>query len=138
MQPEEIQRILYEDSGLLGASGLSGDMRTLEASDGPRAAEAIELFVFRAAREVAALANATGDCLVFTAGIGERSASIRKAICEGLRWLGGKIDSSANDPHALVLNRPDAAVEIRMISTDEEAVIARHTLDVMQFGSRRG
>lgn len=140
MAPEEIQRMLYEDSGLLGVSGLSGDMRTLEASDDPHAAEAIDLFVFRAAREVAALANTMGglDCLVFTAGIGERSAPVRKAICERLRWLGVEIDSPANDTHAAVLNRHDAPVEIHMIPADEEVVIARHTLNVMQSGSRRG
>jgi acetate kinase len=131
MAPKEMQRMLYEDSGLLGVSGLSGDMRTLEASGDPRAAEAIELFVFRAAREVAALANTMGglDCLVFTAGIGERSAPTRKAICERLGWLGVEIDGSANDAHAAILNRRDAAVEVRVVPTDEEAVIARHTLD---------
>lgn len=140
MLPEEIQRMLYEDSGLLGVSGVSGDMRTLEGSDDPRAAEAIELFIFRAAREVAALANTMGgfDCLVFTAGIGERSAPVRKAICERLGWLGVQIDSSANDAHAAVFNRPDAAVEVRMIPTDEEVVIAHHTLNVMRSGFLRG
>ena len=140
MLPEEIQRMLYEDSGLLGVSGVSGDMRTLEGSDDPRAAEAVELFIFRAAREVAALANTMGgfDCLVFTAGIGERSAPVRKAICERLGWLGVQIDSSANDAHAAVFNRPDAAVEVRMIPTDEEVVIAHHTLNVMRSGFLRG
>ena len=140
MPPEEVQRMLYKDSGLLGVSGLSSDMRTLEASDDLRAAEAVELFVFRAAREVAALANTMGglDCLVFTAGIGERSASIRKAICERLRWLGVEIDSPANDAHAAVFNRRDAPVEVHMIPADEEVVIARHTLNVMRSGSRQG
>ncbi|TIY08737.1 MAG: acetate/propionate family kinase, partial [Mesorhizobium sp.] len=91
---EALQHMLYEESGLLGISRISGDMRTLEASDDPHAREAVELFAFRAAREVAALANTLGglECLVFTAGIGERSAPVRKAICERLHWLGVAID----------------------------------------------
>ena len=91
--------MLYQESGLLGVSGLSADMRVLLASDDPRAAEAIELFTFRVAREVAAMANTLGglECLVFTGGIGEHSAEIRQQVCERLQWLGVRIDHSAND-----------------------------------------
>ncbi|RUX28194.1 acetate/propionate family kinase [Mesorhizobium sp. M7A.F.Ca.US.011.01.1.1] len=131
---EELQTILYEKSGLLGVSGISGDMRTLEASNDPRAHEAMALFAFRAAREAAALANTMGglECLVFTAGIGERSASIRNAICEKLTWLGVVLEEHANDTHAEIISRPESTVEVRVIATDEEGVVARHSRKVMQ------
>ncbi|MER9438107.1 acetate/propionate family kinase [Mesorhizobium sp. M0618] len=131
---EELQTILYEKSGLLGVSGISGDMRTLEASNDPRAHEAMALFAFRAAREAAALANTMGglECLVFTAGIGERSASIRNAICEKLTWLGVVLEEHANDTHAEIISRSESKVEVRVIATDEESVVARHSRKVMQ------
>ncbi|ARP65426.1 acetate kinase [Mesorhizobium sp. WSM1497] len=131
---EELQAMLYEKSGLLGVSGISGDMRTLEASNDPRAQEAMALFAFRAAREAAALANTMGglECLVFTAGIGERSATIRKAICEKLTWLGVVLEDRANNTHAEILSRPESKVEVRVIATDEESVVARHSRMVMQ------
>ncbi|WP_214475591.1 acetate/propionate family kinase [Mesorhizobium sp. dw_380] len=131
---DRLQTMLYEQSGLLGISGISGDMRTLEASNDPRAREAMELFAFRAAREAAALANTMGglECLVFTAGIGERSSSVRKAICEKLAWLGVAIDGPANDAHAQTISRPESKVEIRVVATDEEKIIARHSRVVMQ------
>ncbi|MCQ8872182.1 acetate/propionate family kinase [Mesorhizobium sp. LMG17149] len=131
---EELQTMLYEKSGLLGVSGISGDMRTLEGSNDPRAQEAMALFAFRAAREAAALANTMGglECLVFTAGIGERSASIRKAICEKLTWLGVVLEERANDIHAEIISRPESKVEVRVIATDEESVVARHSRKVMQ------
>lgn len=134
MAADELQTMLYEKSGLLGVSGISGDMRTLEASSYPRAHEAIELFAFRAAREAAALANTMGglECLVFTAGIGERSSSIRKTICDKLTWLGMALDEAANDIHAEIISRPDSKVEVRVVATDEENVIARHSRAVMQ------
>ncbi|RWN15749.1 MAG: acetate/propionate family kinase [Mesorhizobium sp.] len=131
---EELQTMLYEKSGLLGVSGISGDMRTLEGSNDPRAQEAMALFAFRAAREAAALANTMGglECLVFTAGIGERSASIRKAICEKLTWLGVVLEERANDIHAEIISRPESKVEVRVIATDEESVVARLSRKVMQ------
>ncbi|MER8751031.1 acetate/propionate family kinase [Mesorhizobium sp. M1050] len=137
MAADELQTMLYEKSGLLGVSGVSGDMRTLEASSDPRAREAIELFAFRAAREAAALANTMGglECLVFTAGIGERSSSIRKAISERLTWLGVALDEPANDAHAELISRPDSKVDVRVIATDEESVIARHSRAVVEVGS---
>ncbi|TIN88533.1 MAG: acetate/propionate family kinase [Mesorhizobium sp.] len=131
---EELQTMLYEKSGLLGVSGISGDMRTLEASNDARAQEAMALFAFRAAKEAAALANTMGglECLVFTAGIGERSASIRKAICEKLTWLGVVLEERANDIHAEIISRPESKVEVRVIATNEESVVARHSRKVMQ------
>ncbi|TPN41875.1 MULTISPECIES: acetate/propionate family kinase [unclassified Mesorhizobium] len=131
---DELQTMLYERSGLLGVSGISGDMRTLEASDDPHAHEAMELFAFRSAREAAALANTMGglECLVFTAGIGERSSSVRKAICGKLTWLGVALDRHANDAHAEIISRPDSKVEIRVVATDEEKIVARHSRVAMQ------
>ena len=133
MTPDQLQSLLYQESGLLGVSGLSGDMRDLERSKDVHAREAMELFVFRAAREVVALANSMAglDCLVFTAGIGENSAAIRKAICDRLSWLGVSIDDAWNLRSDPVVSHPDSAVEIRVMPTDEEVVIARHTLAAM-------
>jgi acetate kinase len=130
MRTEELERLLYQESGLLGVSGISSDMRDLEASKAEHAREAIELFVFRAARETAALSNTLGglDCLVFTAGIGEHSAGVRRAICDRLGWLGVVIDHEANDRHEPVISVSSSAVEVCVIATDEEFIIARHTL----------
>lgn len=131
--PAELQHLLYEESGLKGVSGISGDVRTLSESDDPRAREALELFAFRAARETAALAGTLGglDGLVFTAGIGEHSASVRAAICTRLEWLGARIDRDANEAHAERISSDDSAIDIRVIPTDEEAVIAHHVLSAV-------
>ncbi len=125
----EIEDMLYGRSGLLGVSGLSGDIRELLASDDPRAAEAVELFTYRIATEAAAMACALGglDALVFTAGIGENSAAIRAQVCARLAWLGLRLDEPANLLHAPVISDPASRVEVRVLATDEEAMIARHT-----------
>lgn len=134
MSAEEVQHLLYEESGLLGVSGISGDMRALEASIDPRARTAIDMFVFRASREVAALVNTLGgiDCLAFTAGIGEHSAATRAAICARLGWLGVTVDQDANSADAGIISRPDAQVEVRIVPTDEEVTVAHHTLNVLR------
>ena len=125
----EIEDMLYHRSGLLGVSGISGDIRALLASSDPQAAEAIELFTYRIATETGALVSALGglDGLVFTAGIGENAPSIRAAVCARLGWLGLRLDEGANAANALRISAPGSAVEVRVIPTDEEAVIARHT-----------
>ncbi|MEJ2715463.1 MAG: acetate kinase, partial [Acidihalobacter sp.] len=129
-----VEHMLYHDSGLLGVSGISNDMRMLLASDDVRAKEAIELFVFRIAREAGALASSLGglDGLVFAAGIGERAASIRTAVCTRLAWLGIECDESANARHAPVISTPRSRVEVRIVATDEEAMIAAHTTHMLQ------
>jgi acetate kinase len=134
MSAEEVQHLLYEKSGLLGVSGISGDMRELETSADPRARLAIDMFAFRVSREVAALANTLGglDCLVFTAGIGEHSAAVRGSICRSLGWLGMTIDEGANSAHAGTISALDTQVEVRVIPTDEEVMIAHHTLNLMR------
>jgi acetate kinase len=136
LSPDEVEEVLYKRSGLIGVSGISSDMRTLVASSDPRAREAIELFVFRIARETAALMGSLGglDGFVFTAGIGEHAKEIRAAVCERLRWIGVVLDPAANARQAGRISVPESAVEVRVIPTDEEAMIARHTLEVLGTG----
>jgi acetate kinase len=123
----EVDEILNERSGLLGVSGLSDDLRDLEASDKAEAAEALELFAYRAARELGSLAAALGglDALVYTAGIGEHSASIRARICRLSAWTGLILDEDANAAHRTRISTPSSRVAAFVIPTDEEIVIAR-------------
>ena len=132
MTTAELEHMLYNESGLLGVSGISNDMRTLLASDEPHAREAIDLFVFRIAREAGALISSLGglDGLVFSAGIGERAASVRTAVCERLAWLGIRLDEVANAANANLISTADSRVQVRVIATNEEAMIATHTCAV--------
>jgi acetate kinase len=125
----DVEDLLYRRSGLLGVSGISGDVRVLLASDDPHAREAIELFTYRIALEAGAMISALGglDGLVFTAGIGEHAPAIRAAVCARLSWLGLRIDAAANATSAARISAPDSKVEVRVIATDEELMIARHT-----------
>ena len=124
-----IEDMLYRHSGLLGVSGISGDVRVLLASDDPHARDAIESFTYRIAAEAGALISALGglDGLVFTAGIGEHAPAIRAAVCARLAWLGLRLDGAANATGAARIGTPDSTVDVRVIATDEEAMIARHT-----------
>jgi acetate kinase len=132
LSPAELEHLLYEKSGLLGVSGLSSDMRVLLASDLPHAREAVELFVFRIARETAALAASLGglDGFVFTAGIGEHAPEIRAAVCERLRWLGVTTGPEVDS----LISAPGSRVEVHVIPTDEEAMIGQHTLETLEKG----
>ena len=129
---------LYHESGLRGLSEISGDMRVLEASDDPRARFAIDAFCQRAAQEIAATAVALGGCdaIVFTAGIGEHSAAVRGAIVGLLGWMGARIDAQANTANGPRLHAADSSIGIWMVPTDEERVIARHTVTLVR--GRRG
>ena len=129
MPPEAVQKMLYKESGLLGVSGISGDMRELLQSDAPEAAEAIELFVYRIVREIGSLAAALGglDHLVFTAGIGERAAPVRAAVVEDCQWLGAALDPAANQADATDIAAVNSRVGLWVIPTDEERMIAWHT-----------
>ena len=131
LTPHEVEDVLYERSGLLGMSGLSGDMRALLASSDERAQEAVELFAFRVGQETAAMATSLGglDGLVFTGGIGEHAAAVRAMVCERLRWMGVALDATANTAGAGRISTPESRVEVHIIPTDEEATIARHTHD---------
>ncbi len=121
----QIADLLYKQSGLKGLSGLTNDMRALEESDNPAAAEAIDYFVFRIRREVGALAAVLGglDALVFTGGIGENSRTVRAKVCEGMDWLGIGVDASANTANAMAIGT--GRVQVLVIPTDEERIIAR-------------
>ena len=124
-----VETLLYKQSGLLGISGISNDMRELIDNSDPCARLAVDYFVYRVAREIGALAAVLGgiDGLVFTAGIGERSAAIRRRICDACAWLGLQIDVRANDSHGPCLSTAGSAVEAWVVPTNEELVIARHT-----------
>lgn len=129
MSPDEVSSLLYNKSGLLGVSGISADVRKLEASDDPRAAEALDLFAYRAARELGSLVAVLGglDVLVFTAGIGEHSAGVRRRICEPSAWAGVVLDLVANERGGPRISSPRSQVDVLVIPTDEEVVIARAT-----------
>ncbi len=134
MSVDEVAELLHNRSGLLGISGVSGDMRELLASSEPHAAEAVEYFVYRVAREVGSLAVAAGglDLLVFTGGIGEHSSIIRERICHQLAWLGVNIDSSENDAGKPQINKKDSPVSVWTIPTNEELIIAQHAYAIAQ------
>ncbi|WP_454627333.1 acetate/propionate family kinase [Bradyrhizobium cenepequi] len=129
----ELEQILYHHSGLLGASGVSADTRELLASDTAEAREAIDLFTFRIAGEIARLAATLGglDAVVFTAGIGEHQPPIRAAVCERLAWLGLRLDTAANAANAERISAPSSRIAAFVISTDEEQVIADEALAVL-------
>ena len=139
MSVAAVADMLYHDSGLLGVSGISADMQTLLSSAAPNAAEAIDLFVYRIVREIGALAAVLGglDVLVFTAGIGEHSAPIRRRVCDGMAWLGMAIDASANAAGGPRISRPDSAVSAWVIATDEDGMIMRHSRRLLGLGSHR-
>ena len=134
MDARAIEHLLYNESGLLGVSGLSSDMRTLRASDDPRARLAIDLYVYRIRRELGSLAAALGglDALVFTAGIGEHAAPIRARVCADAAWLGVELDAGANENGGPRISTPTAQVAAWVIPTDEERMIAQHTLTLIR------
>lgn len=127
MSAAQISDLLYKQSGLLGLSGLSNDMRTLEAAGTPEAAQAIDYFVFRCQREVGAMAAALGgiDALVFCGGIGENSRLVRARICERMAWMGIEIDHTRNAANAAVISSDLARTTVMVMPTNEELVIAR-------------
>jgi acetate kinase len=128
LSAKEVETILYKKSGLLGISGISNDMRDLLASSEPAAHLAIDYFVYRAAKEIGALAAVLGgiDALVFTAGIGEKSAEIRRRISEASAWLGITLDDDANARGATQISTPTSRASVWVVPTNEELMIARH------------
>lgn len=126
MTVPELERMLYHDAGLLGLSGISGDMRDLLASPLPAAREAVDYFIQRVAREIAAQAVGLGglDGVVFTAGIGEHLAGIRAGIVHHLAWLGAELDDDANTRHATQIEAVASRIRLRVIPTDEGQMIA--------------
>lgn len=140
LTPSQVEDLLYRKSGLLGVSGLSSDMRTLLASADPHAKQAVELFAFRIAREIGALTSSLGglDGMVFSAGIGEHAPQIRAMVCERLDWLGVELDAEANNCNAPVISAPSSRVAVRVIPTDEEAIIASHALETIGAKQQNG
>jgi acetate kinase len=136
MGADEISDLLYRRSGLLGLSGLSNDMRRLEAADAPEAAQAIDYFVFRIRRELGALSAVLGglDALVFTGGIGENSALVRERVCTGQDWLGIELDRARNADGARVISADLSRARVLVIPTNEELVIARASARMLAGG----
>ncbi|HZL89202.1 MAG TPA: acetate/propionate family kinase [Pirellulaceae bacterium] len=131
----QVETILYKKSGLLGISGISSDMRDLLGRSEPEARLAVDYFVYRAAKEIGALAAVLGgvDALVFTAGIGENSAEIRRRICEASAWLGVVLDSQANAAGGPHITSPGSKVSAWVIPTNEELMIARHMSQLLAW-----
>jgi len=129
LDPERLEQMLYHESGLLGVSGISSDVRTLLTSSDTRAAEALDLFVYRIVRELGSLAAALGgiDALVLTGGIGENAIPIRARICTGARWLGLDLDEQANAAGGPRISRAGSRVSAWVVRTDEDLMIALHT-----------
>lgn len=129
MDARALETLLYQQSGLLGVSGISSDMRTLLASPDPRAAEALDLFIYRIGRELGSLAAALGglDALVFTGGIGENAAPVRARVCREAAWLGLELEEAANEAGGPRISRTGSRVAAWVIPTNEELMIAQHT-----------
>jgi len=129
MDARAIEKLIYQQSGLLGMSGISSDMRTLQESDAPDAKAAVDVFVYRIGRELGSLAAALGglDAVVFTAGIGENSRSLRERVCRDAAWLGVELDAVANERNGPRISTEASRVSAWAIPTNEELMIARHT-----------
>lgn len=131
---DQVWHMLYRESGLLGVSGISNNMKDLETSPDPHAREAIDLFCYRAVREIGALAAVLGglDALVFTAGIGENSALIRRLICQQSAWLGVDLNDAANEANGPLISSTKSTVNVCVVPTNEEAVIAALTRNLIR------
>ena len=133
MDAAGISKLLNEESGLMGVSGISDDMQVLLSSEDPRAAEAVDLFVYRIGLELGCLAAALHglDALVFTGGIGEHAALIRQRVCEDAAWLGIALDARANAAGAACITSPGSSTTAWIIATDEDLMMARHAWDTL-------
>jgi acetate kinase len=138
MDARAVEKLIYQQSGLLGVSGVSSDMRTLLASADPRARRAVDLFVYRIGRELGSLAAALGglDAVVFTGGIGERAAPVRSRVCRDAAWLGLELDAAANQAGGPRISSSSSRVAAWVIPTSEELMIARHTRALLGAGAR--
>jgi acetate kinase len=129
MDARALEKLIYNQSGLLGVSGISSDMRTLLTSDAPRAKLAVALYLYRVGRELGSLAAALGglDAIVFTAGIGENAAVLRERVCRDAAWLGVELDAPANAGGGPRIATAASRVSAWVVPTNEEVMIARHT-----------
>jgi acetate kinase len=125
---DQVETMLYSESGLKGVSGISSEMRVLLESGDPKAREAIDLFVHSVVSEIGRLVAVLGglDALVFTAGIGEKAPAVRAAICERCQWLGLRLDESANRDNLAQISAKDSGIKVLVVPTDEEKTVARH------------
>lgn len=132
---KDMTKMLYKESGLLGVSGISQDMRTLLASDKPEAQEAVDLFCYRISRELGSLvAAASGiDALVFTGGIGEHAAEVRRRVCMQSEWFGIRLDPEANARHDIVISAGNSSVDVLVIPTNEEWMMAHHAQTLLSL-----
>jgi acetate kinase len=139
LSPSQVEALLYKSSGLFGISGISNDMRVLLESSAPEARLAVDYFVYRATKEIGALAAVLGgiDGIVFTAGIGENSAEIRRRIIEACGWLGVEVDPEANARGGPRISTPGSHVSAWVIPTNEERIIARHTARLLGLNEAR-
>ena len=139
MTAGEVQNLLYRECGLIGLSGSSNDVRLLETSTAPGAALALDHFVYRVGLHAGMMASAMGgvDAFVFTAGIGENSVNLRARIAEKLGWLGASLDPAANAAHNQEISSPESRIVLYVVPTDEELMIARHTLEVIDARTRQ-
>jgi len=135
MSAKDVETLLYKKSGLLGISGISNDMRDLLGKPEPEARLAVDYFIYRAAKEIGALAAALGgvDAIVFTAGIGENSPEIRQRICEASAWLGVSLDPAANAGKGARISTAQSKVSVWVIPTNEELMIARHMASLLSL-----
>jgi acetate kinase len=133
MSPRDVQDLLYQDCGLKGLSGISNDVRELEASSDPKARFALDYFVYRVGLQAGLLAAALGgvDGFVFTAGIGENSPRMRARIAEKLGWLGVTLDADANAAGGPLISSSESRIAVYVVPTDEELMIARHTMALL-------
>jgi acetate kinase len=136
MTADDVEKMLYGKCGLLGLSGISNDMRDLETSSDPNAREAIDFFVYRASQGLGAMAAAMGgvDGIVFTAGIGENSPQIRAGICRAAQWMGVELDEAANEAGGPRISSANSPISAWVIPTDEEKMMALHTLGLISKG----
>ena len=140
MSAEAITDLLYKNSGLKGMSGVSQDMRELEASDSPAARDAIAYFVARVRRELGALAATVdgAEAVVFTGGIGEHAWKVREAVLAGMEWMGIHIDSEANRSSAQIISAKSSPTIVFVLETDEERMIAEHTVRTAGLADAKG
>ena len=132
---DQVLRLLYQESGLLGVSGISNDVQKLELlqNTNPHTKEALELFCYRAILELGSLSMALGglDAIVFTGGIGEHSAYVRNTICTSLEWLNTRLDANANTRNLPIISTSGSKITVCVIPTNEEYMIASHTVHVL-------
>jgi acetate kinase len=140
MNHKDLEKLLYTQSGLLGVSNISSNMQELLNNDSQNAKEAVALFIYRIRKELGALSAALSglDCLIFTGGIGENASFIREKVCEDMQWLGITLDSLLNQKNSVIISDAKSTVEVLVIPTDEEQIIATHTFELISKEDKNG